>query len=74
MQHMVRDGHITREEAVALVKSMTVNFLKHFKEFLEYVDMTEEEFFKVCDRFRAEHLWEMKGNQWALKSLYGQYN
>ena len=47
---------------------MTVNFLKNIlKEFLEYVDMTEEEFFKVCDRFRAEHLWEMKGNQWALK-------
>mgnify|MGYP001444716531 CR=1 FL=1 len=39
----------------------------YFKEFLEYVDMTEQEFFSVCDRFRAEHLWEMKGNQWVLK-------
>ena len=66
--HEVRDGHITREEAVALVKKYDGELpKKHFKEFLEYVDMTEEEFFKVCDRFRAEHLWEMKGNQWALK-------
>ena len=66
--HEVRDGHITREEAVALVKKYDGELpKKHFKEFLSYVDMTEEEFFKVCDRFRAEHLWEMKGNQWALK-------
>ena len=27
--HEVRDGHITREEAVALVKNMMVNFLKN---------------------------------------------
>ena len=66
--HEVRDGHITREEAVALVKKYDGELpKKHFKEFLDYVDMTEDEFFKVCDRFRAEHLWEMKGNQWALK-------
>ena len=66
--HEVRDGHITREEAVALVKKYDGELpKKHFKEFLEYVDMTEQEFFSVCDRFRAEHLWEMKGNQWALK-------
>ena len=66
--HEVRDGHITREEAVALVKKYDGELpKKHFKEFLEYVDMTEEEFFRVCDRFRAEHLWEMKGNQWSLK-------
>ncbi len=66
--HEVRDGHINRDEAVALVKKYDGELpKKHFKEFLNYVDMTEAEFFQVCERFRAEHLWEIKGNQWALK-------
>lgn len=66
--HEVRDGHITREEAVALVKKYDGELpKKHFNEFLNYVDMTEEEFFKVCDRFRADHLWEKKDNNWMLK-------
>ncbi len=66
--HEVRDGHITREEAIALVKKYDGEFpKKHFKEFLDYVDMTEDEFLKVCDRFRPDHLWELKGNNWSLK-------
>ena len=67
--HEVRDGHITREEAAALVKKYDGEFpKKHFKEFLDYVDMTEDEFLQVCDRFRPDHLWELRGNHWALKN------
>ena len=66
--HEIRDGHISREEGVRLVEKYDGEFpKKHFKEFLNYVDMTEEEFFKVCDRFRAEHLWDLHGDQWSLK-------
>lgn len=66
--HEIRDGHITREEGVALIKKYDGELpKKHFKEFLKYVDLNEEEFFKICDRFRAEHLWEFKGNNWQLK-------
>ena len=64
----IRDGHITREEGVALVKKYDGELpKKHFKEFLNYIDMSESEFHQVVERFRAEHLWEMKGNQWVLK-------
>ena len=66
--HEIRDGHITREEGVALVKKYDGELpKKHFKEFLNYIDMSESEFHQVVERFRAEHLWEMEGNQWVLK-------
>ena len=66
--HEIRDGHITREEGVALVKKYDGELpKKYFKDFLEYVDLTENEFFQIADRFRSDHLWEMVGNQWKLK-------
>ena len=66
--HEIRDGHITREEGVSLVKKYDGELpKKHFNEFLEYVDLTEEEFFIIAERFRAEHLWEKSGNSWKLK-------
>jgi N-acetyl sugar amidotransferase len=66
--HEIRDKHITREEGVALVKKYDGELpKKHFKEFLNYVDLNEEEFFQIVERFRAEHLWKMDGNKWVLK-------
>ena len=66
--HEIRDGHINREEGIALIKQYDGELpRKHFKEFLNYVDLTEEEFHQIADRFRAEHLWEFKGNNWRLK-------
>ena len=66
--HEVRDGHITREEAVALVKRYDGEFpAKHFQEFLEYIDITEEQFWQVCDSWRQPHLWEKDRNDWRLR-------
>jgi len=66
--HEVRDKHISREEAVALVKKYDHEIpMRHFKEFLEYVDLTENEFYKICDRFRADHIWTLEGNKYKKK-------
>jgi N-acetyl sugar amidotransferase len=66
--HEVRDGHITREEAVALVQRYDGEFpARHFKTFLEYLEMTEEEFHQVVDRFRLPHIWERVGGEWRLR-------
>ncbi len=65
----IRSGHITREEGVALVKRYDGEFpKKYFKEFLEYLDITEEHFWKVIDSYRPPHLWEKLSNsEWKLK-------
>ncbi|MBF0117350.1 MAG: N-acetyl sugar amidotransferase [Desulfobacterales bacterium] len=66
--HEIRDGHITRDEGVALVRRYDGEFpKKHFKVFLDYINMTEENFWEVLEKFRAKHLWEKTGGIWRLK-------
>ena len=63
-----RDGCVDREEGIALVKKYDEEFpSKFYKEFLEYVDITEDEFNQTVDNFRSPHLWEKIDNQWKLK-------
>lgn len=65
--HEVRDGHITREEAVALVKRYDGEFpKKHFREFLEYCGISEKHFWAVVDSWRPPHLWKKVKGQWKL--------
>jgi len=64
----VRNDKITREEAVHLVHKYDLEFpSKFFADFLEYIDTTEEEFWRVVDTFRSPHLWEKVGGEWRLK-------
>ncbi|OGF27384.1 LPS biosynthesis protein [Candidatus Falkowbacteria bacterium RIFOXYA2_FULL_47_9] len=66
--HEIRDGHITREEGVALVRRFDGEFpAKYFKEFLDYLDITEEHFWEIVDRYRSPHLWEHVNGEWKLK-------
>ncbi len=65
--HEIRDGHLTREEGVRLVHKYDGEFPKrHFKEFLEYCDITEEYFHEVIDSWRSPHLWEKVNGEWKL--------
>lgn len=68
--HEIRDGHLTREEGVALVHRYDGEFpKKYFAEFLKYLSISEEEFWRVIDFYRSlsPHLWEKIGNEWVLK-------
>ena len=64
----IRNKKITREEGINLVKKFDGEFPKtYFKDFLEYIDITEEAFYKKIDELRSPHLWEKKKDQWFLK-------
>jgi N-acetyl sugar amidotransferase len=64
----IRNGHITREEGVALVRRFDGEFPKrYFPEILEYLGLTEERFFEIVDRFRSPHLWERGSDGWRLR-------
>jgi N-acetyl sugar amidotransferase len=65
----IRNDKITREEGVNLVKKYDHEFpIKYFKDFLNYIDIKEEEFYSDIDKFRSPHLWEKNkfNNQWKL--------
>ena len=64
----VRNGKITRDEAIYLVSKYDTEFPKaYFREFLEYIDTTEEEFNEVIDRHRSPHIWKKIGDEWVLR-------
>ena len=65
--HEVRDGHITRSEAVSLVRRYDGEFpKKHFKEFLDYCEISEKHFWAVADSWRPPHLWKKVNSKWKL--------
>ena len=66
--HEIRDGHITREEGVALVKKFDGEFpVKNFKTFLEYCDIDETYFNEIVDSWRSPHIWAKIDGEWKLK-------
>ena len=67
--HEIRDGHITREEAVSLVKKYDGEFpKKYFNDFLEYLDITEEHFWEVANSYRLPHIWKETDQGWKLRT------
>jgi N-acetyl sugar amidotransferase len=68
--HEIRENHLTREEGVALVHQYDHIFPdKYFTEFLNYMDMTEEEFWDVVNAYREKrpNLWKKENGKWILK-------
>lgn len=64
----IRNGKITREEGVQLVRKYDQEFpRKYFKEFLEYISLTEDKFYATVDKFRSPHLWVHENGEWKLR-------
>jgi hypothetical protein len=66
--HEIRDGKINREEGIALVKKYDGEFPSKFlDEFLEYCDISIDEFNEVIDSWRSPHIWKFDDG-WHLKN------
>lgn len=66
--HEIRDGKITREEGVALVKRYDHEFpRKYYKEFLEFCSITDAEVHEVIDSWRSDHIWHQRDGEWKLR-------
>ncbi|MBE7554825.1 MAG: N-acetyl sugar amidotransferase [Anaerolineales bacterium] len=63
----IRNKHLTREEGIALVQKFDGEFPdRYFREVMEYLEMDQEVFFELCDKFRSPHLWKKEGDGWRL--------
>ena len=70
--HEIRDGHLSREEGVALVKKFDSEIpINSIKFFLKYIEKDEEYFWEVINKFRDKYsdIWVQENNDWKLKTL-----
>lgn len=65
----VRSKHLTRKDAVALVKRFDGEHpQRYIGEVMEHIGMTVEEFGELCDKARSPHLWvQDTSGEWKLK-------
>jgi N-acetyl sugar amidotransferase len=64
----IRNGHLTREEAVALVKRFDGEKPKrYFDDVMAYLEMEPEHFEELCERARSPHLWARDEAGWRLR-------
>lgn len=65
----IRNEKITRDEGIKLVKDYDSEFpYNYFQSFLDYLNISESQFFKIVDKFRSPHLWSKnKKGEWDLK-------
>jgi len=64
----VRNKHLTREEAVTLVKRYDGEFPdRYFAEVMDYIGMDPEHFVELCDKARSHHLWTKESGEWQLR-------
>jgi len=62
----MRDGLISRKEAIDLVKKYDGKCSQELiKKFCSYIDISIEEFWKVIDKFRGS-MWKNKNGNWVL--------
>ena len=57
-----------------LVKKYDAEFPeRHFKDFLEYINLSEENFWKKVNDYRSPHLWKKEKGRWIIKhTVYDQ--
>lgn len=65
----IRNKHLTREEAVALVRRFDGEFPRRYvKDILDdYLGIGLDRFRELCDRFRSPHLWKKENGRWKLR-------
>jgi len=64
----IRDGYLTRQEAIKLVKKYDGEFpKKYFKQVIEYMGISEQQYWDVIDNARSPHLWKKINGKWKLK-------
>ena len=64
----IRNRIIDREDGVKLVKKFDGEFpKKYFKDCLEYMQISEEDFFSTIEKFRPKHIWKKEKKKWKFR-------
>lgn len=70
----IRAGHMTREQGIEMVRRYdSVRPRRDLERWLAYVEMPEEEFDAICDRFRDPRVWgRTEGGKWVKRNIWDE--
>ena len=43
------------------------SFWKNILETMDYLDISEDDFHRLCNEFRSPHLWKFADGEWKLR-------
>ena len=65
---MIQNKQLTRAEGLELAKKYDHEFpALYLKEMLEYLKLTEKEFYEIVDKHRNPEIWKKEGGEWKLR-------
>jgi len=67
----IRDGYMTRDEGIEMVRKYDHVVPSDLEYWLDYVDMTETEFWSIADTFRDPRVWDIKDGRWWKTNVWG---
>ena len=68
----IRDGQIDRDEGIDIINKMDHVKPIDLNRWLEYVDMTEDEFDQIADKFRDPSVWQKNQGIWFKDTIDGE--
>jgi len=68
----IRSGDMTRDEGVEMVRRYDHVKPRDLARWLEYVDMTEDEFDGIADRFRDRRVWHRENGRWVKDNIWDE--
>jgi len=67
----IRQGLMTRETAINLVRKHDHIVSQDLYYWLNYVDMSEDEFWSIADTFRDPRVWWIEDGKWFKDNIWG---
>ena len=69
----IRAGLMSREQGIEMVRKYDpVKPRRDLTRWLDYVQMSEEEFDATCDTFRDPRTWRIENGQWVKDTIWGE--
>jgi hypothetical protein len=68
----IRTGYMTREKAIEMVRKYDHVVSNDLAYWLEYVEMKEDEFWKIADSFRDRRVWRIENGKWVKDNIWGE--
>jgi N-acetyl sugar amidotransferase len=68
----IRTGYMTRSEGIEKIRQYDHVVSSDLYHWLNYVDMTENEFWEIADTFRDPRVWWIENKEWWKDNIWGE--